>query len=77
MYTITDVLDLHEWMVQHFEEHPLFVRITDEDLKGDPVVDKLYQSSEEGQKVTRNHGDKHLAVFKRIKDPYDDNEEKL
>jgi tRNA (guanine-N7-)-methyltransferase len=26
-YTITDVLDLHNWMVRHFERHPLFERI--------------------------------------------------
>lgn len=37
--------------------------------KNDPVVDKLYESSEEGKKVTRNNGDKFLAVFMRIKDP--------
>ncbi|XP_017769368.1 PREDICTED: tRNA (guanine-N(7)-)-methyltransferase [Nicrophorus vespilloides] len=69
VYTVTDVKDLHEWMVLHFEEHPLFVRITDEELKSDPVVDKLFSSSEEGQKVTRNNGDKFLAVFRRIRDP--------
>jgi tRNA (guanine-N7-)-methyltransferase len=33
-------------------------------------VPKLYESSEEGQKVTRNKGDKFLAVFRRIADPY-------
>jgi len=26
-YTITDVKDLHDWMVQHFAEHPLFERV--------------------------------------------------
>lgn len=36
----------------------------------DPIVDKLYSSSEEGQKVTRNKGDKYLAIFKRIEDPF-------
>lgn len=36
----------------------------------DPVVDKLYESTEEGKKVTRNKGDKFLAVFRRIADPY-------
>jgi len=35
----------------------------------DPVVEKLYDSTEEGQKVTRNKGDKFLAVFRRIADP--------
>lgn len=32
MYTITDVQDLHEWMVTHFEEHELFERVSEEDL---------------------------------------------
>lgn len=32
IYTVTDVKDLHEWMVMHFEEHPLFKRITEEEL---------------------------------------------
>ena len=36
----------------------------------DPVVEKLYQSTEEGQKVTRNKGVKLVAVFRRIQDPY-------
>lgn len=31
LYTITDVKDLHEWMVKHLEEHPLFERISDEE----------------------------------------------
>ncbi|KAK6637746.1 hypothetical protein RUM44_008168 [Polyplax serrata] len=70
VYTVTDVLDLHEWMVKHFENHPLFVALTNEEINNDPVVEKLYQSSEEGQKVTRNNGQKFLAVFRRIKDPY-------
>ena len=43
-----------------------FFQIQDQDV----VVPKLYESSEEGQKVTRNKGDKFLAVFRRIADPY-------
>src|SRR3954462_4205758 len=31
-YTVTDVKDLHEWMVKHFSEHPLFVRVPDSEL---------------------------------------------
>lgn len=34
----------------------------------DPVVEKLFVSTEEGQKVTRNQGDKFPAVFRRIED---------
>jgi len=65
VYTITDVPALHEWMVKHFTEHPLFDRIPDDQLTDDVVVGKLYESTEEGQKVTRNKGDKLLAVFTR------------
>lgn len=36
----------------------------------DVVVPKLYESTEEGKKVTRNNGDKFLAVFRRISDPF-------
>ncbi|KAL5007892.1 hypothetical protein ScPMuIL_016698 [Solemya velum] len=69
VYTITDVKDLHDWMVSHFELFPLFERVPDTELRDDIVVEKLYASTEEGQKVTRNDGDKYLAVFKRIEDP--------
>lgn len=70
VYTITDVKDLNEWMVLHFEEHPLFERISDEELKADPIIEKLYESTEEGKKVTRNNGDKFLAVYRRIPDTH-------
>nr|CAG4648178.1 EOG090X0BSB [Moina brachiata]SVE93214.1 EOG090X0BSB [Moina brachiata] len=70
VYTVTDVKDLHDWMVLHLENHPLFQRLTQEELDQDIVVPKLYESSEEGQKVTRNNGDKFLAVFRRIPDPF-------
>lgn len=68
IYTITDVHDLHLWMVSHLEEHPLFERLNEDELKADPVVDKLYESTEEGQKVTRAKGEKWCAVFRRIPD---------
>lgn len=32
VYTVTDVKDLHEWMVQHFSEHGLFKRVEDDKL---------------------------------------------
>ncbi|XP_070172193.1 tRNA (guanine-N(7)-)-methyltransferase [Polyergus mexicanus] len=70
VYTVTDVQDLHEWIVRHFQEHPLFKEVAKEDLATDPVVEKLYESTEEGQKVSRNKGNKFLAVFRRIADTY-------
>ncbi|CAH0406437.1 unnamed protein product [Chilo suppressalis] len=72
VYTITDVKDLHEWMVVHFEEHPLFERLSKGELESDPIIEKLYESTEEGQKVTRNNGDKYVAVFRRISDKWKD-----
>ena len=69
VYTITDVRELHDWMVDHFESFPLFEQIGEKDLEDDPVIPKLYESTEEGQKVSRNKGDKFLAVFRRIDDP--------
>ncbi|XP_046681053.1 tRNA (guanine-N(7)-)-methyltransferase-like [Homalodisca vitripennis] len=70
VYTVTDVQDLHEWMVKHLSEHPLFRQLSQDQLDEDPVVAKILDSTEEGQKVTRNHGDKFLAVFERIADSY-------
>ena len=32
LYTITDVLDLHLWMKKHLDEHPLFRRMTEDEL---------------------------------------------
>ncbi|KAK9497019.1 hypothetical protein O3M35_012811 [Rhynocoris fuscipes] len=69
VYTVTDVEDLHEWMVKHFVQHPLFEKIRGKELDNDPVVDVLLDCSEEGKKVSRNNGQKFLAAFKRIADP--------
>lgn len=70
IYTVTDVEDLHKWIVKHFTEHPLFTHLSDNQLNEDQVVSLLLDCTEEGQKVTRNKGQKFLAVFKRIPDPY-------
>ncbi|KAH8360770.1 hypothetical protein KR084_008463 [Drosophila pseudotakahashii] len=66
VYTMTDVEDLHKWIVAHMEEHPLYERLTEEEAKSDPITPKLYQSSEEGAKVVRNKGDHFLAIFRRL-----------
>mmetsp|Transcript_27931 Transcript_27931/g.46838 ORF Transcript_27931/g.46838 Transcript_27931/m.46838 type:complete len:170 (+) Transcript_27931:62-571(+) len=65
-YTITDVHDLHVWMVQHFTDHPLFERVSDDELASDPVVPLVKSSSEESKKVDRISGEKWLAVFRRV-----------
>ncbi|KAL7746975.1 tRNA (guanine-N(7)-)-methyltransferase (tRNA(m7G46)-methyltransferase) [Sorochytrium milnesiophthora] len=75
IYTITDVRDLHEWMVEHLEAHPLFERIPDAEAEADPVVPYVRESTEEGKKVARNQGDKFLALFRRIRDADESDDE--
>ena len=65
LYTITDVRDLHNWMVANCEAHPAFVRVPDADLAGDPCVPIMRTYTEEGQKVERLQGAKFVAVFRR------------
>jgi tRNA (guanine-N7-)-methyltransferase len=69
VYTITDVEDLHRWMAHHFEDHPLFERIPDEELVEDVCVEVMRNDTEEGKKVTRNGGQKWIACFRRKEDP--------
>ncbi|KAK3303467.1 putative methyltransferase-domain-containing protein [Chaetomium strumarium] len=69
VYTITDVPDLHEWMVQHFEAHPSFERVSEEEQEADPCVEIMRTETEEGKKVERHKGQKHVALFRRLEDP--------
>lgn len=71
IYTITDVEDLHNWMVKHLEEHPMFERLSKEWEKQDKCVSIMWNSTEEGKKVTRNKGSKWVACFKRLSTPDD------
>nr|XP_033795856.1 tRNA (guanine-N(7)-)-methyltransferase isoform X1 [Geotrypetes seraphini] len=68
VYTITDVEEVHEWMVKHFQEHPLFELVPLEDLKDDIIVERLGTATEEGKKVQRNDGQNFLAIFRRRED---------
>jgi len=73
VYTITDVRDLHDWMVGHLESHPSFERVGEEEFEGEGEVAKcvevMRRETEEGKKVERNKGEKFVAVFRRIVDP--------
>ncbi|KAL6451741.1 TRM8 tRNA [Candida maltosa Xu316] len=69
IYTITDVEDLHNWMVKHLDEHPLFERLSKEWEDQDKCVEIMYNATEEGQKVTRNKGSKWVACYKRLPNP--------
>ncbi|KAJ3314883.1 tRNA (guanine-N(7)-)-methyltransferase (tRNA(m7G46)-methyltransferase) [Boothiomyces sp. JEL0838] len=66
VYCVTDVRDLHEWMVKHLDEHPLFRRRAQEELDTDPCVPCVLQETEEGKKVERNSGDKFIACYERL-----------
>jgi len=80
IYTITDVRNLHEWMVYHLTEFPLFEYIPTEELEenvnqagddghgsggGDPIIDLIRNATEEGKKVSRKNGEKFVACFRR------------
>ncbi|KAJ3275462.1 hypothetical protein HDV01_000289 [Terramyces sp. JEL0728] len=47
VYCVTDVRDLHEWMVKHLDEHPLFRRLEQRELDADPCVPCVLQGTEE------------------------------
>ena len=81
VYTITDVLDLHEWMRRHFDGCALFERLlvrrggeavgeegemTEEERD---CVRMIAEETEEGKKVSRNGGSKYVACWRRREDP--------
>lgn len=69
VYTITDVEDLHQWMVEHFDAHPSFERVDEAETEGDECVAVMRTETEEGKKAERNGGSKFVAVFRRLEDP--------
>lgn len=83
LYTITDVEEYHHWVLRHFlhGEQPeggpapapsskdLFERVSEEELALDPCVRVMKFETEESKKVTRNKGNKYVAVFRRKADP--------
>lgn len=69
IYTITDVEDLHKWIVEHLEAHKSFERVGEEEVEADECVGVMRCETEEGKKVERNGGSKFVALFRRVKDP--------
>ncbi|KAI9885136.1 MAG: Intermediate filament protein [Watsoniomyces obsoletus] len=69
IYTISDVEDLHQWIVAHFEAHPSFERLTREEEQRDQCVAVMKTETEEGKKVARNKGMKWVACYRRLEDP--------
>jgi tRNA (guanine-N7-)-methyltransferase len=80
VYTITDVEELHGWIVGHFEDEALagagrelWERVKDEEFEGDGNLAKcvrvMREETEEGKKVARNGGKKFVAVWRRREHP--------
>ena len=66
MYTITDVKDLHLWMVRHFDGHDSFERVSVEEAEQDVCVKVMREETEEGKKVERTGGEKFVACWRRV-----------
>ncbi len=66
MKTSTAPQELAEWMQAKLDTHPLFERISDEELEADPAAWLLAEGTEEGQKVARNSGQVWRAVYRRV-----------
>lgn len=69
MYCITDVKELHEWHVEKCDEHPMFRKLSDEEMNDDPCVEAMKTETEEGKKVERAGTAKYYAVYERISEP--------
>ena len=69
VYTITDVKDLHLWMVRHFDEHESFERVHAEEVERDVCVKMMRDETEEGKKVERMGGEKFVACWRRAPEP--------
>lgn len=72
IYTITDVKELHDWMVKHLDDFPLFEQVDENTLIAEghgEVIEAVKTSTEEGKKVDRNAGNKFLACFRRLDEP--------
>jgi tRNA (guanine-N7-)-methyltransferase len=74
VYTITDVEELHGWIVKHFEGtgegvEELWERVGEEENKRDECVGVMMGETEEGKKVKRNGGRMFVGVWRRRENP--------
>lgn len=68
-YVVTDVPELFDWMVERFEQHPLFQRRSDEEHTADPVSRFVRDMTDEAQRVDKSDRGKQDASFRRIMNP--------
>ena len=84
LYSVTDVEELHGWIVKHFEGseagsvRELWERVWVGEGDGEGEVEDeevlkcvrvMREETEEGKKVTRNGGRKFVGVWRRKEDP--------
>lgn len=67
IYNVTDVEDLFNWTVTHFEAHPLFERLSEVEVAADPAVPAMFQT-DEARRVKKNNGTTFVSVWRRIQD---------
>jgi tRNA (guanine-N7-)-methyltransferase len=65
IYVVTDVEDLHKWQVTKLTEHPMFHKLTDQEMQGDPCISYMREGTDEARKVKRNGGTIWHAVFRK------------
>lgn len=68
-YIVTDVPQLFDWMVERFEQHPLFQRRSDEEHTADAVSRFVRDMTDEAQRVDKSDRGKQDASFRRIMNP--------
>lgn len=68
-YVVTDVPELFDWMVQRFEQHPLFERRGERDHADDPVSKFVRDLTDEAQRVDKSDRGKQDASFWRVVNP--------
>ena len=69
VYTVSDVEDVHRWIVAHFHAHASFERLSAEEERQDECLALMMTETEEGKKVERNQGSKWIACYRRLEDP--------
>lgn len=66
LYIATDVKELFDHMVQCFENHPGFRRLSAAEEEKDPLFEAIAQDTEESKKAERKQAARHRAVFQCI-----------
>ena len=67
IYFITDIEEYFFYALNKFEKHSLFKKIDKNILEKDEFYPLIFDSTEEGQKVSKNKGGKFSFVYECVK----------